>query len=102
MLGVRVDGPLFYANATSVKDHLLALVRSAEPAPEAVVIQLYQSDIDVESLDMLAELDGALRGESVELRLTHVRPPVLDLLRRSGLAERVQIELATDAERRST
>jgi SulP family sulfate permease len=94
VLAVRVAGPLIYANATSVKDHLLELVRSAEPPPETVVIQLYQGDVDVESLDMLAELNDALAAEGVELRLTRVRPAVLRLLRRSGLAERVQIEPA--------
>jgi sulfate permease, SulP family len=94
MLAVRVAGPLIYANATSVKEHLLGFVQSAEPPPKAVVIQLYQGDIDVESLDMLDELNDALAAEGVELRLTRVRPAVLRLLRRSGLAERVRIEPA--------
>jgi SulP family sulfate permease len=98
VLAVRVAGPLIYANATSVKDHLLALVRSAESPPDTVVLQLYQGDIDVESLDMLAELNDTLAAEGVELRLTRVRPAVLRLLRRSGLAERVRIEPARDAE----
>lgn len=92
VLVARVDGPLFYANAVTVKDHLLALVRDAEPRPAAVVLDLYQSDADVETLDMLAELAAALEAESVQLRLASVRGPVLELLRRSGLAGRVRIE----------
>jgi MFS superfamily sulfate permease-like transporter len=73
---VRVDGPLFYANSASVKDHLLALVRSAGDRPAAVVLELDQTDIDVETLDMLSELAGALAAKSVELRLASVRRPV--------------------------
>jgi SulP family sulfate permease len=97
VLVTRVDGPLFYANSVSVKDHLLALVREADDRPRVVVLELDQGDIDVQSLDMLAELADALRAESAELRLAEVRHTVHELLRRSGLAERVRIEPTLDA-----
>jgi sulfate permease, SulP family len=93
----RVDGPLFYANATSVKDRLLALVAEPPDAPRAVVLELDQSDIDLEALDMLGELAGALAAESIELRLAFVREPVLELLRRSGLDAHVRIDRTLDA-----
>jgi anti-anti-sigma factor len=94
---VRVDGPLFYANATSVKERLLALVEDADEPPGVVVVALDQSNIDVESIDMLAELTDALGAKSAELRLAAVRARVHELLRRSGLAERVRIEPTLDA-----
>jgi len=50
-------------------------------------------DLDVGSLDMLAELAGELQRDGVELRLAAVRQPALRLMRRSGLADRVRIEL---------
>jgi MFS superfamily sulfate permease-like transporter len=93
----RVDWPLFYPNAVNVKEHLLALVRDAGERPGALVLELDQSDIDVETLDVLAELNEALAAESVELRLASVRVPVVELLRRSGLTERVRIEPTLDA-----
>jgi sulfate permease, SulP family len=93
----RVDGPLFYANATSVKEHVLTLVEDADEPPGAVVLELDQSDIDVESLDMLAELADALEAESAELRLAAVRARVHELLRRSGLAERLRVDPTLDA-----
>jgi SulP family sulfate permease len=74
---VRVDGPLFYANAAAVKDRLQALARPGEP----LVLVLDQDDIDVESLDMLAEL-----AQRTDLRLSGVREPVRRLLARAGLA----------------
>ena len=88
----RVAGPLFYGNATTVKEHLLALVRDADESPGVVVLELEQDDIDVEALDMLAELFDALAAQSAELRLTVEHERVHELLRRSGLAERVRIE----------
>jgi sulfate permease, SulP family len=96
-LVARVDGPLFYANAENVKDHLLANIRAADKRPRVLVLELDQSDIDLESLDTLTELVEALASESVELRLASVRGPVLELLRRSGLAERVRMEPTLDA-----
>jgi SulP family sulfate permease len=104
LLAARVDGPLFYANAVNVKDQLLERVRAADAPPAALVLELDQNDIDVESLDMLAELADALAAEGVDLRLAGVRAPVAGLLERSGLARRVRVERTLDAatERRTT
>jgi high affinity sulfate transporter 1 len=95
---VDVEGPLFYANANSVKDRMLELVDGASTPLRAVVLQLAESpDLDVESLDMLADLARVLRARGIELRLTSVRGPVLELLRRSGVAEQVRVEPTVDA-----
>jgi sulfate permease, SulP family len=98
----RAAGPLFYANATSAKEQLLALVEDADTPPGVLVLELDQSDIDVESLDMLAELADTLGAQSVELRLAAVRARVHELLRRSGLAARVRIDPTLDAATRSS
>jgi sulfate permease, SulP family len=79
----RVEGPLFYGNAVSVKDRLLARLQAAEKPPRALVLELDQDDLDVETLDMLVELADALAIESVELRLAAVRVPAAELLRRA-------------------
>lgn len=95
---VDVAGPLFYANALSVKDRLLELVHDSQPTSWAVVLGLSESaDLDVETLDMLDDLHAALTDAGVELRLASVRAPALELLRRSGLAERVLIFPTLDA-----
>lgn len=94
----RVEGPLFYANAIVVKERLLALVRDAEPTPRALVLSLADNhELDVETADVLAELADALGREGVELRLAEVRAPVLELLRRSGLAGRVRVDPTLDS-----
>jgi MFS superfamily sulfate permease-like transporter len=50
------------------------------------------AELDVESADMLAEVADALAAQGSELRLAGLRLPVLELLRRSGLLERVRVE----------
>jgi anti-anti-sigma factor len=94
----RVSGPLFYANAVNVKEQLLALTAASDPRPGALVLDLAQSsDLDVETLDVLEELRAALAADGVELRLADVHAPAQELLRRSGLADRVRIAPTVDA-----
>jgi high affinity sulfate transporter 1 len=92
---VRSDGPLFYANAVSVKEHILDTAR-AEGSDLVVVDLSGSADLDVETLDALGELADALAAEGAELRLAGVRRPAAALQRRSGLAQRVAIAPTLD------
>jgi MFS superfamily sulfate permease-like transporter len=72
--------------------------REAEPPPSVLVLDLAQNDdLDVETLDTLAELADELAGDGIELRLAAVRAPALELLGRRGLVPRVKIEPTLDA-----
>lgn len=98
VLVVRADGPLLYANAVYVRDRILALVRAEDPRPEVVIVDLgVNTDLDVETLDDFGDLVTALRVEGVELRLAAVHHRPAELLRRSGLADRVRVEPTIDA-----
>jgi SulP family sulfate permease len=93
----RVEGPLFYANAMSVKERLLALSRDAEPQPRALVLDLAEtSETDVESVDVLGGLADTLTAAGIELHLTSVRGPVLHILQRAGVTERVRVDPTLD------
>jgi sulfate permease, SulP family len=88
LLAVRIEGPLFYANATAVKERVLALARADERRPRVLLLDLGAStDLDVESADMLAEMRDALKGNGIELELANVRAPALEILRRSGMTD---------------
>jgi sulfate permease, SulP family len=98
VVAARTDGPLFYANAANVKEHLLELVRDREERPEALVLDLGAThELDLEAHDVLGELADALAADGIELRLAAVHAPVLELLRRGGLADRVRVEPTLDA-----
>ena len=69
-----------------VKDQLLALARDRKV--DTITVDLGESfDLDVETLDALDELVGA-----VDVELVRVRPEALVLLRRAGLEGSVKSE----------
>lgn len=90
MLVIRVDGPLFYANAVSVKERLLDRVE--DDRPTRVVLDLGMTrDLDVETLDTLAELHQALRKQQVELVFANVGVQTAEMLKRAGLDRDIRI-----------
>ncbi|MCI0632395.1 MAG: SulP family inorganic anion transporter [Actinobacteria bacterium] len=94
----RVDGPVFYANVEVVRDALLEAVRGEDPPPRALVLDLAQTaEIDLAAVDALGELAATLEAAGVGLRLASVRVPVLEVLRRSGLDEKVTVAPTLDA-----
>jgi MFS superfamily sulfate permease-like transporter len=95
---VRADGPLFYANAVNVKEHVIDLASAADPKLRTLILDLAGNhDLDVETLDTLGELEDALAADSIELRLGGVPASALLLLERSGLVSRLRIEPTLDA-----
>jgi sulfate permease, SulP family len=88
LLLLRLEAPLFYANAMRVRDRVKWLVGDADPTPAAVVLDIgANGDLDITSAEVLTELVAALRGAGVELFLAEVRSSVLDTARASGLLE---------------
>jgi sulfate permease, SulP family len=86
VLVIRSDGPLFYPNADSVRERVLEQVAGAEPRPDVVVLDLSQSvELDLQSVDVIAELARQLRAEGVALRLAAVRAPAAVILERAGV-----------------
>ena len=85
VLIVRLDGELFFANATLLRRAALDAVHRATTPDRAVLIDLEAtSELDVDSLDMLDELCSRLRSMGVALHLARVRDPVRDMLARDG------------------
>lgn len=83
---VRLDAQLFFANDAVLRDHLRALAH-ATPAPRAMLLDLEATTLlDISSADMLAEVVTELKAEGITLLLARVRDPVLEMLRRSGVA----------------
>ena len=70
----------------------------AARSPRAVVLDLSGStELDLQTADTLGELADALRRDGIELWLAEVRAPALEILERSGVAERVRVEPTLDA-----
>jgi high affinity sulfate transporter 1 len=88
VLIVRLDAPLYYANALTVSERVLEAVGAADPTPRAVVFDATALDsLDITSSEMLAKLVTKLRAEGVELVVAEVHAPVLAFARQTGLLE---------------
>jgi high affinity sulfate transporter 1 len=85
---VRVDEPIFYANARSIGDQVLAEALHSEPRAKTVVLDLEISpDLDLPAVEMLEELHESLTAEEIRLVLTRVQPDARALLDQSGATE---------------
>jgi MFS superfamily sulfate permease-like transporter len=82
----RWEAPLFFANARAFREQIRLLVR--ERSPCAVVVQCEAiTDVDVTGAQVLAQLDGELRGQGVELALAELRTRLQEVLEGFGLFE---------------
>jgi high affinity sulfate transporter 1 len=90
VLVLRLDSPLFYANASLVGDRVKRLVGAADPVPRAVVLEAgANADLDITSTEMLEQLVASLHGVGIDFALADVRQPVVGMLRRSGVLDAI-------------
>ena len=86
LLVLRLGAPLFYANATLVRDRVKVIVGSSDPLPRAVILEPSAQDgLDITSAEMLEQLIATLRSAGIDFALADVRQPVVEMARRTGL-----------------
>lgn len=95
VLVLRVDVPLFWVNAASVKDAILARVDGYREYYEgeeivAVVLDIEGTNqIDTTTIDMLFELLAGLRERYIDLYVVRVMYPVRIVLRHAGFVAQI-------------
>jgi anti-anti-sigma factor len=86
LLLVRVEGRIFFANAEHIQHKLKLLVD--ENRPKIVALHLRGvPDLEFTALKMLVEAEKRNRERGIRLWLVGANPQVLDVIRRSPLAE---------------
>ena len=84
---VRLDAPLFWANATAIEDRLLDEI-GRWPDTRALVLDLEAtSQLETTSVDMLEHLHDELATRGIRLYLARVMHPVSSVLDRSGFLD---------------
>lgn len=84
---IRLDAPLFWANAAAIEDRLLREL-DRWPDTRALVLDLEAtSQLEVTSVDMLHHLHAELAERGVALYLARVIHPVSSVLARSGFLD---------------
>lgn len=90
LLVLRLESPLFYANATPVRDRIKKLVGATDPPPRALIVDIGANDrLDITSAEMLTTLVDTMHAAGVDVALADVREPVTEMARRSGLLEQL-------------
>jgi sulfate permease, SulP family len=88
LLILRLEAPLFYANAAGTRDSIKKFVGAQEPLPRAVIIDTGANDsLDITSAKTLEGLITELHSAGIDLALAEVRHDVTDTARRSRLLE---------------
>ena len=88
VLILRLDAPLYYANALTFQDKIKTLVGETDPLPRAFILDatvLYE--LDITSADMLKGLVKGLQDKGVAVYLAEVHAPAREFSRRTGLAD---------------
>ena len=88
LLILRPEGRLFFANAQYVGERIRAL--TAENHPRVLVLDMGRvHDLEYSAIKMLVESDSRLTEQGIEVWVAGCNPGVLELVRRSELAERL-------------
>jgi SulP family sulfate permease len=90
LLILRLETPLFYANATPVRDGIKQLVGATNPPPKTVILDIGANErLDITSVEMLAQLLATLRSAGIDLVIADARQPVIQMAGRSGLLDQL-------------
>ena len=94
ILVLRVDVPLFWVNAASVKDAVLARVDGYRTFYDSEVVAVVldiegTNQIDTTTIDVLDELLAGLRERQVDLYMVRVMYPVRLVLRHAGFVAKI-------------
>ncbi|WNG55426.1 sulfate permease [Archangium gephyra] len=86
----RFDAPLFFANVRHLREQARALVAGARaPVQWFLVDTAAVFDLDVTAAEGLEHLRVELEEQGVVLAITQAKAPLRELLRRTGLMERI-------------
>jgi MFS superfamily sulfate permease-like transporter len=93
VLLLRLDAPLFYANAAPMRDRIKKLVGRAQPLPHTVILDTGANDaLDVTAAEALEEIAHALHSAGIELVLADVHSPVARMAGRARVIETIGSE----------
>jgi sulfate permease, SulP family len=87
---LRLNGPLFFANALRFRNEVRPLLSSSTP-PRAVLLNLHANfGIDLSSTDALLGLIAEAEKTKTEILFAELQEPVRQMFRRCGLLDRVR------------
>jgi sulfate permease, SulP family len=90
LLVLGFDAGLFFIDANALEDRVRELAMEADPPLQVVVLDLEGVNyIDSQGSEKIGDILELVQAHSAQLRLARVKPSVMDVLRRDGIADRV-------------
>jgi SulP family sulfate permease len=89
VLSLRVDESLYFANARFLEDRVLEQVTERPEITDVVLMCSAVNGIDGSAIESLTSINDRLDVAGVRLHLSEVKGPVMDVLRRTDLPERL-------------
>ncbi len=85
---IRLDAPIYYANALTVRGKVMEMINKSEPPVTAVLFDAAVQDaLDITSSDMLKSLITRLHNQGIVTYFAEVQDPVLAFSAKTGLLE---------------
>jgi sulfate permease, SulP family len=86
VLVVRLDTPLWYANALTARDQVMAMIDEMEPSPHAVIFDAAaQDELDLTSSEVMDGLVKSIHERDIEVYFADVHAATLETARQHGL-----------------
>jgi high affinity sulfate transporter 1 len=88
ILIVRLDAPIYYANALTVREWVKAQIADTQPTPRAVVMDAAgQDSLDITSAEVLKGLLVELKEKGIDYYVAELHAPVRESGQREGLLD---------------
>jgi sulfate permease, SulP family len=93
LLIIRVEEGIYYANAESIRDQIMALMWDSNTPVETVLLDLEMTgDLDLAGAEMLDELRSELADIGVRLRLARLQRSARVLLARTKIGSKIGVK----------
>jgi sulfate permease, SulP family len=90
LLVLRIDGPLFFADANRFRDALNELITSNPEPVRAVVVDADPiSQTDTDGADVVIQIAGELGSQGISVAIAHLESPILELWTRAGAIDAI-------------
>jgi sulfate permease, SulP family len=84
----RLDAPIYYANALTVREKAKALLEVTQPPPHAVIIDSAgQDSLDITSADMLKGLLTELKDQGIAIYVAELHGTIKEFIQMTGIIE---------------
>ena len=87
---LRLDAPMYYANALTVRERAKILIEQSQPPLRAVVFDgTGQDELDITSADVLKGFIAELKKKGIAIYIAEMHAPVREFAQRMGLLEEI-------------